>query len=336
MGYYSIQPIGKKTGGYLYARPVNRNKALPLQLLVGHCDTVWPITTIANMPIITNNGKLKGPGVYDMKVGLTQIIFALKAIKELDLELTVTPIILINSDEEIGSHESTHIIKLLSKISDRAFVMEPPLGLDGKIKTTRKGVGRFEIIVKGKAAHAGLDPIKGNSAILELSHQIQELYAMNNVRKGITVNIGLIEGGISANVVAPESKAVVDIRVLTHEDGKYMTQKIKNLLPKSEDIELIITGGIGRPPMESTPRNKKLWEMAKQEGKRLGLILDQATAGGGSDGNTTSLYTATIDGLGTPGDGAHANYEYIFREKLNERTALLILLLTAKPLNVRL
>lgn len=336
LGYYSIQPIGNKTGGYLYARPVNRNKALPLQLLVGHCDTVWPITTIANMPIITNNGKLKGPGVYDMKVGLTQIIFALKAIKELDLELTVTPIILINSDEEIGSHESTHIIKLLSKISNRAFVMEPPLGLDGKIKTTRKGVGRFEIKVKGKAAHAGLDPKKGNSAILELSHQIQELYAMNDVKKGITVNIGLIEGGISANVVAPESKAVVDIRVLTQEDGKHITQKIKNLLPKSNDIELIITGGMGRPPMESTPRNTMLWEMAKQEGKRLGLNLDQATAGGGSDGNTTSLYTATIDGLGTPGDGAHASYEYIFREKLNERTALLILLLTAKPINVRL
>ena len=334
LDYYCIYSKGEKTGGYLYARPQNRNRELPLQLLIGHCDTVWPKNTLKKMPISTLDGKLKGPGVYDMKVGLTQIIFAIKAIKELKLDLNVTPIVLINSDEEIGSHESTHVISLLSKISNRAFVLEPPLGLEGKLKTARKGVGRFEITVKGKAAHAGLDPSKGINAIVELSYQIQQLYAMNDAKKGITVNVGMIEGGISANVVAPESKAVVDVRVLTTKDGEEVSEKIRNLTPKTKDVSLIIQGSIGRPPMEKTDRNKSLWKTAKKEGELLGIKLEQATAGGGSDGNTTSQFTATLDGLGTPGDGAHADYEFIFKDKIQERTALLILLMITEPINL--
>ena len=334
LDYYCIYSKGEKTGGYLYARPQNRNRELPLQLLIGHCDTVWPKNTLKKMPISALDGKLKGPGVYDMKVGLTQIIFAIKAIKELKLDLNVTPIVLINSDEEIGSHESTHIISLLSKISNRAFVLEPPLGLEGKLKTARKGVGRFEITVKGKAAHAGLDPSKGINAIVELSYQIQQLYAMNDAKKGITVNVGMIEGGISANVVAPESKAVVDVRVLTTKDGEEVSKKIRNLTPKTKDVSLIIQGSIGRPPMEKTDRNKSLWKTAKKEGELLGIKLEQATAGGGSDGNTTSQFTATLDGLGTPGDGAHADYEFIFKDKIQERTALLILLMITEPINL--
>ncbi len=332
LDYYCIHSIGKNTGGYLYARPIKRDKSLPLQLLVGHGDTVWPLDTINEMPITAIDGRLKGPGIYDMKVGITQMIFSLKAIKELNLKLKVTPLVLINSDEEIGSHESSHVIKLLAKIANRAFVLEPPLGLDGKLKTTRKGVGRFEITIKGKAAHAGLDPSKGISAIVELSHQIQKLYAMNDAEKGISVNIGMIEGGISANVVAPKSKAVVDVRVLTVKDGHDITKKIINLKPDSKDVSLEIKGSVGRPPMEYTERNKVLWKVAKKEGKSLGLDLKQATAGGGSDGNTTSQFTATLDGLGTPGDGAHAEYEFIFKDKIKERTALLILLLIAEPL----
>lgn len=331
--YYCIQTNGKRTGGYLYARPESRIKSQPIQLLVGHCDTVWPVSTLKEMPIIIENGTITGPGIYDMKVGLTQLVFALKAINELDISISVTPILIINSDEEIGSHESTSAIKRLAKISDRAFILEPPLGLEGKLKTARKGVGRFEITVKGKAAHAGLDPGKGINAIVELSHQIQKLYAMNEPAKGITVNVGMIEGGISPNVVAPESRAIVDVRVLNVEDGKKITKKIYNLSPKFEDVELVIDGGIGRPPMESTLRNKMLWEKAKEQGRLLGLELDHATAGGGSDGNTTSQFTATLDGLGTPGDGAHAHHEFIFKNKLIERTALLILLLTHEPLD---
>ncbi len=333
LGYYALEMRGRQTGGYLYARPGNRIKRLPLQLLVGHCDTVWPINTIVEMPLTETMDKIKGPGIYDMKSGLTQLVFALQAIHDLALPLEVTPIILINSDEEIGSRESTTMIQTLARLVDRAYVLEPPLGIDGKLKTGRKGLGRFTITAKGKAAHAGLDPGKGINAIVELSHQVQKLYAMNDIRKGITVNIGMIEGGISPNVVAPESKAVIDVRVLTESDGILITNKIKGLRPYLPDIKLHIEGGIGRPPMEKTERNQKLWKTAVAQGNRLGIELQQATAGGGSDANTTSLFTATLDGLGTPGDGAHASHEYVLRNKLVERTALLTLLLLTEPLN---
>jgi len=171
LGFYTLHISGKNTGGYLYARPLIRKKNTPLQLLIGHCDTVWELQSIKDMPVVQRNGKLSGPGVFDMKAGIIQILFSLRAIKALQLDLAVTPIILINTDEEIGSHESTPIIKRLSKLVHRAFVLEPPLGLEGRLKTARKGVGRFTITVKGKAADAGLDPQKGVNAIVELSHQ---------------------------------------------------------------------------------------------------------------------------------------------------------------------
>ena len=333
MGFWALHVPGRHTGGYLYARPKIRNKTLPIQLLIGHCDTVWPSGTLEQMPILHRKGKVKGPGVYDMKAGLTQLIFSLIAIQGLAIEMKVEPVILINSDEEIGSRESTATIKRLAKIANRAYVLEPPLGLDGKLKTARKGLGRFTIKVKGKAAHAGLDPAKGINAIVELSHQVQKLYAMNDLEKGISVNVGMIEGGISPNVVAPVSKAVVDVRVLRQEDGEAITERIKDLKPYLKDVELLIEGGIGRPPMEKTQRNNELWQLAKVQGQHLGVILKEATAGGGSDANTTSLYTATLDGLGTPGDGAHAIHEYILLNKLIERTALLSLLIITEPLN---
>lgn len=333
MGFLAIHVPGHKTGGYLYARPKNRNRDLPIQLLVGHCDTVWPFGTLEQMPIKHKNGKIKGPGVYDMKAGLTQMVFSILAIQGMSLEMKVVPVILINSDEEIGSRESTATIRRLAKIANRAYILEPPLGLDGKLKTARKGLGRFTITVKGKAAHAGLDPGKGINAIVELSHQVQKLYAMNDLERGISVNIGMIEGGISPNVIAPLSKAIVDVRVLRKEDGDDITEKIKQLKPYLEDVELHIEGGIGRPPMEKTIRNEELWKLAKAQGKQLGVDLQEATAGGGSDANTTSLFTATLDGLGTPGDGAHAAHEYILHNKLIERTALLALLLLTEPLN---
>ena len=327
LDYCTFAMPGKKTGGFLFARPLQRPRKKPLQLLIGHCDTVWRKGTLQTMPLVEEDGKLKGPGVYDMKAGLTQIFFALETIDKLKLQTKLTPVILINSDEEIGSRESTPIIRRLAKIADRAFILEPPLGLDGKLKTARKGLGRFTLTVKGKAAHAGLDPSKGVSAIIELSHQIQKLFAMNDPKKGISVNVGMIEGGVRANVVAPESKAIVDVRVLHYEDGNRITEMIHSLQPTLPGTEIHVEGRMGRPPMERTPANQKLWALAKSSGQLIGLDLEQATAGGGSDGNTTSLFTATLDGLGTTGDGAHAAHEYIFLDKLIERTALLTLLL---------
>ncbi|NER10881.1 M20/M25/M40 family metallo-hydrolase [Muriicola jejuensis] len=322
---------GRKTGGYLYARPTEKGKGKPVQLLLGHCDTVWKTQTLMEMPLLEKEGKIKGPGIYDMKAGLTQMIFALRAIREMELEMTLNPVVLVNSDEEIGSIESTSAIRKLAKIANRAYVMEPPLGPDGNLKTARKGLGRFTVTVHGVAAHAGLDPGKGVNAIVELSHQVQQLYAMNDFERGITVNVGMIEGGISANVVAPESRAVIDVRVENMEDGDWITNKILGLKPSVPDIQLEIDGGIGRPPMERNERNQELWKLAHAKGLALGMDLSEGLAGGGSDGNTTSMYTATLDGLGTPGDGAHARHEFIYSDQLAMRTALLSLLLLAEP-----
>ncbi len=327
---------GKKTGGFLYARPKTHQKGGAIQLLVGHCDTVWKKRTLEIMPINDSKERLSGPGVFDMKAGITQMIFAIKALKELELEYPVSPVILINSDEEIGSFESASTIRRISKIACRAFILEPPLGFEGKLKTARKGIGKFTLHVKGKPAHAGLNPDEGVSAIVELSHQIQDLFKLNDFEKGITVNVGMIQGGSSANVIAEESHAVVDVRVHNMVDASFIEREILNLKPKHKGASLEIEGRFGRPPMERTVRNQKLWLLARNIGENMSLNLDQSTAGGGSDGNTTSLYTATLDGLGTVGDGAHARHEFIFKDKLIERTTLLALLLSANNIEKKL
>ena len=327
LDFRCLRMPGRQTGGYLLARPAQRQRCQPLQLLIGHCDTVWEKGTLKKMPVEETDGRLRGPGIFDMKAGLTQMVFALQSLQALGLEMEVTPVCLINSDEEIGSRESGPAIRRLARIAERAFILEPPLGLSGKLKTARKGLGRFTLMARGKAAHAGLDPGKGASAILELSYQIQRLFALNEPENGISVNVGMVEGGVSPNVIAPISKAVIDVRVPTQEDANRVSQAILSLQPATAGVSLDIEGGFGRPPMERTPRNRRLWQQAQQAGRQLGLELEQAAAGGGSDGNTTSLYTATLDGLGTAGDGAHALHEFIFLDKLLERTALLALLL---------
>lgn len=332
LGYYTLRVPGKETGGYLYARPQNRKKKIPIQLLIGHCDTVWELNSLKKMPVHEEEGKFMGPGIYDMKAGLTEILFSLRCLRDLKLSHEVMPVVLINADEEIGSRESTPAIERLASIANRAFILEPPLGLEGKLKTARKGIGKFIIKVQGRAAHAGLDPEKGVNAIVELSNQVQKLFAMNDPEKGISVNVGKIQGGTSANVVASESSAVVDVRVYNQADADYITEKILSLKPTHKEVSLRIEGGIRRIPMEKTERNQDLWKRAKAGGKLLNLELEESTAGGGSDGNTTSLYTATLDGLGATGDGAHAEHEFIFVEKLPERTALLTILLLEDPL----
>ncbi len=333
LGMYTLRVPGRASGGYLYVRPKEKLPNQPVQLLLGHCDTVWPHRTLEEMPLREIDSRLAGPGVYDMKAGIVQIVFALQCLSDLGLKPKVLPVVLINSDEEIGSRESTPAIRRLARIADRAFVLEPPLGLEGKLKTTRKGLGRFTLTVYGKAAHAGLDPEKGANAIVEMARLVQELYALNDFDRGTTVNIGLIEGGISPNTIAPESRVVLDVRVLTEVDGKHVESAIRSLKAKTEGVRLEIEGGFGRPPMEATPGNRKLWAMAAKTGRAIGLELKQAMAGGGSDANTTSQYTATLDGLGTPGDGAHSLHEYIQTDRLSERTALLALLLMLDPLN---
>jgi glutamate carboxypeptidase len=327
LGMYTLRVPGRDSGGYLYARPKRKEGRQPVQLLLGHCDTVWPLRTLEEMPVREVNNHLAGPGVYDMKAGLAQIFFALNCLYDLGLKPSVLPVVLINSDEEVGSRESTPAIRRLARIADRALVLEPPLGLDGKLKTTRKGLGRFTLTVFGKAAHAGLDPEKGANAIVEMAQLVQQLYALNDFDRGTTVNVGLIEGGISPNTIAPVSRVVLDVRVPTEKEGTRVERAIRSLQTQRDGVRLEIEGGFGRPPMEATPRNRQLWSMAAKTGRGLGLELEQAGVGGGSDANTTSQYTATLDGLGTPGDGAHARHEFIDTDRLAERTALLTLLL---------
>jgi glutamate carboxypeptidase len=329
VGYLVVEAGHDDGPRHIYARPLQRRRGQGMQLLIGHFDTVWPMGTVADRPFSVNGNVVHGPGVFDMKGGLSQLVLALRTLQELDVDVPLTPVVFLNADEEIGSRSSTGYIRMLARRAKRTFVLEPAMGDDGDIKTERKGIGRFTITVHGKAAHAGLDPEGGASAILELSHVIQSMFALNDPDNGITVNVGTIDGGIHPNVIAPHSTAVVDVRVPTVKAGDTIERAIHGIEPSTPGVRLHIEGSIGRPSMEATPRNIALWQQARAIGEELGLELRAARAGGGSDGNTTSQYTATLDGLGPVGDGAHAEHEFLYIDKTLERTALLAMLLQA-------
>jgi len=327
---FAVQELpGPRSGGHLYARPRRRNRGTALQLLLGHYDTVWPAGTLASMPFAIEGERVRGPGVYDMKGGLAQLIVALATLRGLDLEPSVTPLVLVNADEEVGSRESGRHVQRLARVACRAFVLEPSLGIEGRLKTERKGVARYTVTVHGRAAHAGLDPGAGASAILELSHVIQALFALNDPARGVTVNVGTIDGGLRPNVVAPESRAVVDVRTRSLADAEQVDAAIRALQPVTPGTALSVEGRLGRPPLEATARNRALFDTAQRLASGLEMPLDGGLAGGGSDGSTASLYTATLDGLGPVGDGAHAAHEYLEIGPTLDRAALLALLLLA-------
>jgi glutamate carboxypeptidase len=322
---------GKKTGGCLLAIPKDRVKGRPAQLMLGHCDTVWPKGTLETMPLVVEGDRLRGPGVFDMKAGLTQMVMALRILRKVGVEPEVTPVILVNSDEEIGSPESKRTIRLLSRRVIRAFVPEPGMGDEGVLKTVRKGWSQFVLRVTGKAAHAGLDPTGGASAILELSHLIQALHAMTDLERGVTVNVGVVQGGSRPNVIAPSATAEVDVRVLANGDAVEVQERINSLQTTVPGTSMEIEGWTAIPPLEKTPENQALWEASQAAGLELGLELTEGIAGGGSDGNTTSMFTATLDGLGAVGDGAHAAHEFLYIDRQVERCALLARLLLLEP-----
>ncbi len=329
LGFRICRIPGRNSGGMLYASYPSRDKGAKAQLILGHYDTVWPLGTLGHMPFEVDGDIIRGPGVYDMKGGIAQALLALKTLRHFGIEPTVSPAIFLNSDEEIGSRESGRYIAALAAHMERVFVLEPSLGVGGLLKTARKGIGRFTVTVTGEAAHAGLNPGAGASAILELSHVIQTLFALNDFDKGITVNVGTIDGGLRPNVVAPNSQAAVDVRVPTQAEAEAITASILGIDTTIPGTSLIIEGHFGRQPMERTPANRQLWELANQLGSELGFELEQGLAGGGSDGNTTSLYAATLDGMGPVGDGAHARHEHLLIGKTLERAALLSMLLIA-------
>lgn len=334
LGFESHLLEGETTGGHLYFNPRGHTDDEAVQLLLGHTDTVWSIGTLEDMPVELDEEKgiLRGPGVFDMKGGIVQMVFALRALAELGHAPVLAPVVFLNSDEEIGSPESRPHVERLARRADRVLVLEPALGPEGMIKTTRRGVGQFDIRVVGRASHAGLALEQGASAIQELSHVIQSLHGLTDPERGVGVNVGEVCGGTRVNVVAAEARAVVDVRVSTQEGTRWVEKAIRGLEAKTPGTRLEISGGVDRAPMEATPANQLLWEAVRECGRRLGVELVGAESGGASDGNITSLYAATADGLGAVGDGAHARHEYVNIDKLLERTTLLALILMLPPL----
>ncbi|HEX3131136.1 MAG TPA: M20 family metallopeptidase [Thermoanaerobaculia bacterium] len=313
---------GRTSGGQLFAAPA-RPRQSGAQLVVGHVDTVWPVGTLAEMPVELRDGRLHGPGVYDMKAGLVQGVYAVRALRDLGLEPPLAPVFFVNSDEEVGSPESVRWIRRLARRVRRVFVLEPSLGPEGRLKTARKGVLRYRVTIRGRAAHAGLEPEAGASAVQELAHVVRELYALAAPERGMTVNIGLIGGGQASNVVAPEAWAEVDLRVLHRADAEAFERAFYGLTPEVPGTKIEIAGGMNRQPLEPNSRNRALWQAAERCAGELGIELGEGTAGGGSDGNFTSEFVATLDGLGAVGDGAHAVHEHVVTARMPERAALL-------------
>ncbi len=295
---------------------------------IGHSDTVWPRGTLQGMPFRRAGERLWGPGVLDMKSGLTFFLYAVRALRDLDVALQKRIVLLVVSDEEVGSRTSRALTESEAKRSDCVLVLEPGTGLSGKLKTSRKGVGNYNIRIRGKAVHAGVDFASGASAIVEASRQVQKIAEFTDLRRGTTVNPGLISGGTRTNVVAAEAQISVDIRAPRMRDAEALDRRFRSLRPVDRRCSLEVQGGLNRPPMERSKAIQKLFGKAKKLGRELGAKVEESATGGGSDGNfTAALGVPTLDGLGGVGEGAHATNESILIDRIADRTALLAALL---------
>jgi glutamate carboxypeptidase len=293
-------------------------------LLLGHYDTVYPLGTLANMPCKIESGRLLGPGVLDMKSGIALMLHAIEELQAWHGGLPRPVTIFLVSDEEIGSRSSRRITEALAKKSAGVLVLEPAAGPRGAVKTARKGVGEYTLRVRGVAAHAGLDPGKGHSAILELSRQIATISKLNNLREGLSVNPGVISGGTRTNVVAADASVGIDVRIKSAKQAAGIDRKLRSLKPFDKRCKLEISGGINRLPMERTNGVAALYKRAQAIAAQLDWKLEEAAVGGGSDGNfTAGMGIPTLDGLGGVGDGAHATHEFIVISELPRRALLL-------------
>jgi glutamate carboxypeptidase len=292
-------------------------------LLLGHMDTVYPIGTIAKMPFRVAKGRVWGPGVLDMKAGIALMLHVIETMFMWSggrLPRAVT--VLLVSDEEVGSLSSRAITEKLARDSAAVLVLEPAHGQG--VKTSRKGVGDYQLRVKGKASHSGLDFEKGQSAVVELAHQILQISKLTDLQRGITLNVGKITGGTRVNVVPAEARASIDVRMARRKDAQAIERRLHALKPQNPNCKIEITGGINRPPMERTAGVAALYAKATEIAGELGWQLEEAAVGGGSDGNfTAALGVPTLDGLGAVGEGAHADHESILISELPRRAALL-------------
>ena len=322
---------GGKFGRLLVAEmqlPGRRKRGQVLAL--GHSDTVWPTGTLRSMPFRQMHGRLWGPGVLDMKAGIVFFLFAVRALRELDIAAGSKVLLQLNPDEEVGSQVSRALTEKNAARSQAVLVLEPGTGLTGKLKTARKGVGDFRVVVKGRASHAGVDFEAGASAVLELVRQIDLIASFTQLQRGITVNPGVISGGTRSNVVAAEARVEVDIRVLRLRDAPTLEKKFRALKPFDRRCTIEVTGGLNRPPMERSAGIVALFRRAQKLGREIGVELEESLTGGGSDGNfTAALGIPTLDGLGAVGEGAHAANESLLVDRMADRTALVGKLLAA-------
>ncbi len=329
-GFAKIKVIpGGSFGSQLLCEMSTRGSRKNGQVLaLGHSDTVWPMGTLATMPFREAGGRLWGPGVLDMKAGIAFFIFAVRALRELEIPVPSKVLLQLNSDEEVGSEVSRPLTEQNAAASKAVLVLEPGTGLEGKLKTARKGVGDFTVVVRGRASHAGVDFQSGASAVLELARQINHIASFTRIDQGLTVNPGVISGGTRSNVVAAEARAEIDIRVLKLSDVPALEKKFYSLQPFDSRCTIEVSGGLNRPPMERSAGIVGLFLRAQRLASELGVAVDESLTGGGSDGNfTAALGIPTLDGLGGVGEGAHAANESILVDRIADRTALLAKLL---------
>lgn len=319
-------------GDLLELRFGTRRSGPPL-LLLGHLDTVWPMGTLRQMPykvVQEKDGeRICGPGIYDMKAGVSMALTALSMLDQLGkLNRPVT--LFLVSEEEIGSLASRPMTEKLAQESAAVFVLEPSQGPLGAYKTARKGVGDYTLGVRGIAAHSGVDFTSGHSAIHELAYQIGQVAALTELERGITLNVGTVRGGSARNVVAAEAEAEIDVRISRAADAARVERRLKKLNPRDSVCVLSLEGGINRPPMERSPKGVAMFRKAQTWAASMGFPLEEALSGGGSDGNfTAALGVPTLDGMGAVGQGAHALHESIYRKDLSPRTALLAAMITS-------
>jgi glutamate carboxypeptidase len=319
----SVEIVPNALGGdHVLGRLPHKGDLRPA-LVLGHFDTVWPLGTLDRMPFRVENGRAVGPGVFDMKASLAILLEVIKQLRK-NWEFVPRPIwVILTSDEEIGSPTSRALIERLALECAYVLVLEPALA-NGGLKTARKGVGRFQVEVEGKAAHAGVAPENGRNAIVELAHQILKIQTLQDPAAGTTINAGVIRGGTTANVVPAHASAEIDVRVASQAEESRIASALHSLVPGMEGIQLKTTGSFNRPPMERTAAIAALFEQARQIGRRSGLELTEGSTGGGSDGNfTAALGVPTLDGLGARGGGAHADDEHVLVDSLTERAGLL-------------
>jgi len=297
-------------------------------LVLGHLDTVYPRGTLRRQPFRVRGGRARGPGTVDMKSGLVQALFAVEALQMLRLAPPRKLVFLFTSDEEVGSGAGRPVVEREARRSCAVLVLEPASGLGGALKTARKGVGEFTLTVEGRAAHAGIEPEKGVNAIEELAAQILRVKRLARPARGLTLNVGVIEGGTRTNVVPERARALVDVRIARGADGSWIERRMRALRPVNPRARLRVTGGLNRPPLERTREVAKLFRHAQQLARALGARLEESSTGGASDGNfTAALGVPTLDGLGGVGAGAHSPGEFVVVRRMPERAALLAALL---------